>query len=111
MTENTTLDWQDVRWLRDARSLCFTSTEEVEPVTHVVGQDDALESLQFAIDCDAYGQNVFVRGLSGTGRMSMVSKILRDVKPKLKDKQEHCYVANFIQPDRPKLISLKLVKV
>ena len=107
MTENTKLEWQDVRWLCDASSLGFKSTEEVEPVTHVVGQDDALESLQFAIDCDAYGQNVFVRGLSGTGRMSMVSKILRDVKPKLKDKQEHCYVANFIQPDRPKLISLK----
>ncbi|WP_179952308.1 Lon protease family protein [Marinicella rhabdoformis] len=106
MTDKTKLKWQDVRWLCDPDVLNFNNTTEVEPVTEVVGQDDALESLQFAIDCDAYGQNVFVRGLSGTGRMSMVSKILRDVKPKLNNKKEHCYVANFEQPDRPRLISL-----
>ena len=106
MTNKTKLEWKEVRWLCDANSLGFQDTREVAPVTHVVGQDDALESLQFAIDCDAYGQNVFVRGLSGTGRMSMVSKILKDVKPKLAHKKEHCYVANFEQPDRPKLISL-----
>ena len=106
MNEKTKLNWQQVRWLCDAQSLGFENTSEVDPVTHVVGQDDALDSLQFAIDCDAYGQNVYVRGLSGTGRMSMVSKILKDVKPKLANKKEHCYVANFSQPDRPKLVSL-----
>ncbi len=106
MIEHTKLDWQQVRWQCDAQKLGFKTTREVEPVDMIVGQDDALEALQFAIECHAYGQNVFVRGLSGTGRMSMVSKILKDVKPQMKEKTEHCYVANFQQPDRPKLISL-----
>ncbi len=106
MNEQTKLKWQDVRWQCDAKKLGFKNTREVEPVDVIVGQDDALDALQFAIECDAYGQNVYVRGLSGTGRMSMVSKILNDVKPQLKEKTEHCYVANFQQPDRPKLISL-----
>lgn len=106
MIENTKLKWQEVRWKCEAKGLGFKNTKEIEPVNVIIGQNDALEALQFAIECDAYGQNVYVRGLSGTGRMSMVSKILQDVKPQLKEKTEHCYVANFIQPDRPKLISL-----
>jgi len=106
MNEQTKLKWQQVRWQCDADQLGFTTTDELEPMDVIVGQDDALEALQFAIECDAYGQNVYVRGLSGTGRMSMVSRILRDVRPTRGDRQEHCYVANFDQPDRPKLISL-----
>lgn len=106
MSNNNQLDWQKVRWQCDPKVLGFATTEEIEPIHQVVGQDDALEALEFAIECDAYGQNVYVRGLSGTGRMSMVSKILRDVKPKTSEKHEHCYVANFSQPDRPKLITL-----
>ncbi len=106
MIEHTKLKWQQVRWQCDAKELDFKNTKDIEPVNVIVGQDDALEALQFAIECQAYGQNVFVRGLSGTGRMSMVSKILTEVKPQLKEKTEHCYVANFAQPDRPKLISL-----
>jgi len=106
MIEQTELKWQDVRWQCDAKKLGFKTTKEVEPMDVIVGQDDALDALQFAIECDAYGQNVYVRGLSGTGRMSMVSRILNEVKPQLKEKTEHCYVANFKQPDRPKLISL-----
>ena len=106
MIEQTKLSWQEVRWRCDASKLGFKTTKEVKPVDAIVGQDDALDALQFAIECDAYGQNVYVRGLSGTGRMSMVSKILNEVKPQLKEKTEHCYVANFKQPDRPNLISL-----
>ena len=106
MIEETKLKWQDVRWQLDAKKLGFKTTKEITPVEVIVGQDDALGALQFAIECGAYGQNVYVRGLSGTGRMSMVSKILNEVRPQLKEKTEHCYVANFQQPDRPKLISL-----
>jgi ATP-dependent Lon protease len=106
MIEQTKLNWQQVRWQCDAKQLGFKTTNEIKAVDVIKGQDDALEALQFAIECQAFGQNVYVRGLSGTGRMSMVSKILKDVKPQVKEKIEHCYVANFEQPDRPKLISL-----
>ncbi|MCX7552964.1 ATP-binding protein [Marinicella sp. S1101] len=106
MTEHTKLKWQQVRWQCDASDLGFKNTKEVAPVEVIIGQDDALEALKFAIECHAYGQNAFIRGLSGTGRMSMVSKILQEVNPQVVNKLEHCYVTNFKQPDRPNLISL-----
>jgi len=106
MSEQTKLNWQQVRWQCKAGDLGFETTDDIEPMDVIVGQENALEALQFAIECDAYGQNVYVRGLSGTGRMSMVSRILRDVKPAANNRKEHSYVANFDQPDRPRLISL-----
>jgi len=106
MKAQTKLACDKIRWRCDADQLGFDTTAAVEPVDVIIGQDDALEALNFAIECQAYGQNVFVRGLSGTGRMSMVSKILHDLKPQMSEKTEHCYVANFNQPDRPELISL-----
>ena len=106
MKHATQLTGSDVRWRCDAEQLGFKTTEEVTPVKGVVGQDEAVDALRFAIECRAFGQNVYVRGLSGTGRMSMVSDILKDAGPRIENKQEHCYVANFEQPDRPKLITL-----
>lgn len=107
MNHSTQLKAADVRWYCDPAKLGFESTEQVKPVKGIVGQDDAVDALRFAIECRAFGQNVYVRGLSGTGRMSMVSDILKSDRPQLTDKVEHCYVANFEQPDRPKLLTLK----
>ena len=104
--ELTKLKWQDVRWNCDASLLKFKDTREVQPINEIIGQDDALDALRFAIESKAYGQNVYVRGLSGTGRMSMVSRMLADLNPQVQAKYEHCYVANFTQPDRPRLITL-----
>lgn len=107
MNHPTQLKAADVRWQCDPAELGFKTTEEVQAVKGIVGQDDAVDALRFAIECRAFGQNVYVRGLSGTGRMSMVSDILQNARPQLKQKVEHCYVANFDQPDRPKLLTLK----
>ncbi len=105
--EQTRLEGAAVRWRCDETQLGFESTREVAPVDGIVGQHEALEALEFAIECRAYGQNVYVRGLSGTGRMTMLKrKLLESVRSGCRP-QEHCYVANFRQPDRPRLISLQ----
>ncbi len=106
MKHATQLNGAAVRWRCDADQLGFKTTDEVQPVKGVVGQDEAVDALRFAIECRAFGQNVYVRGLSGTGRMSMVSDILKDSKPQVNGKKEHCYVMNFEQPDRPRLLTL-----
>ena len=57
-----------LRWRCDAAELDFETTNDVKPLVGVVGQDDAVEALRFGLETDAPGQNIFVRGLSGTGR-------------------------------------------
>ena len=95
-----------LRWRCDASELGFETTNDVKPLVGVVGQDDAVEALRFGLETDAPGQNVFVRGLSGTGRMTLIKRLLEDIQPSCTLTRDHCYVHNFAHPDRPRLITL-----
>jgi len=78
----------------------------VEPVTGVVGQDAAFEALRFGLETDAPGQNIFVRGLSGTGRLTLVRRLLEEIRPVCPRTRDYCYVHNFLEAARPRLITL-----
>ena len=95
-----------LRWQCEADTLPFASTAEVEPVTGIVGQDSAVEALHYGLETNAPGQNIFVRGLSGTGRLTLVRELLKDIRPACPEMKDCCYVHNFLQPERPRLITL-----
>jgi len=95
-----------LRWRLDPTSFAFHTTDEVDPVPGVVGQSSAVEALRFGLECNAPGQNVFIRGLTGTGRMTLVSRLLEELKPVCDVKFDRCYVHNFKQPECPRLITL-----
>ena len=71
------------------------STDEVEPLTGVVGQDDALEAIRFGLEMPGPGQHVFVRGLAGTGRLSMVRQLLDAIRPTCPLVDDRSAVASF----------------
>ena len=95
-----------LRWLCPEDILAFSTTAEVEPVSGVVGQDDAVESLRFGLEFAGPGQNVYVRGLTGTGRATLVEQMLCDIRPNLALAEDRCYVHNFAAPDSPRLLVL-----
>ncbi|MHC4948247.1 MAG: Lon protease family protein [Planctomycetota bacterium] len=95
----------DVRWICPT-DLPFDTTEQVEPARDVVGQDAAVEALRFGLEHYAPGQNIFVRGLTGTGRMTLIRQLLEHIHPTCPLAPDRCYVHNFQQRDRPRLISL-----
>jgi len=95
-----------LRWRFDSAALNFETTNDVDSASDIVGQDTAREALEFGLICDAPGQNVYVRGTRGTGRMSMVRRLLKQVAPITEEKKDRCYVHNFERPDRPRLIEL-----
>ena len=103
---NTPLPVEALRWRCPESALPFTSTAEVEPVTGVIGQDAAVEALRFGLETSAPGQNIFVRGLSGTGRLTLVHRLLHEIRPTCPPTKDCCYVHNFSQPERPHLITL-----
>jgi len=95
-----------LRWRCDPESLPFETTADVEPVAGVIGQASAVDSLRFGLESDAPGQNIFIRGLTGTGRMTLVRRLLEEIRPVCDTKLDRCYVHNFTQPDRPRLLTL-----
>jgi len=117
-TETVTLEYADaarrdlrvetaaLRWRCDADTLDFASTDEVAPAHGVVGQDDAVEALRFGLEIHAPGQNVYVRGLTGTGRTKLVRHLLSEVRPACALPQDRAFVHDFQQRDRPALVTL-----
>ena len=95
-----------LRWKCNLDVLPFETTAEIDPVQGVVGQPTAYEALKFGIQCLAQGQNVYVRGARGTGRITMVRQMLKDFAPVTPAKRDFCYVHNFRRLERPRLITL-----
>ena len=102
----TRLDADRLRWFCDPAELAFQTTEDVDPITEVVGQDAAITALQFGLQVNASGQNVFVRGLEGSGRLTLLRRMLQDTRLACPVSPDRCAVRNFEEPDRPRLISL-----
>ncbi len=103
-TETFKLSGAELRWRCVEDWLNFSTTAELEPVKNVVGQDDAVEALRFGLEINAQGQNIYVRGLTGTGRASLVEQLLKDIKPPCPPTEDRCYVNNFSQTDTPVLL-------
>ncbi len=96
----------DLRWRCEHADIEVDSTLQIEPATSVVGQDTAVDALRFGLDICGPGQNIFVRGLTGTGRLTLVRRVLENMTLKCPQIKDRCYVHNFTQPERPKLITL-----
>ena len=108
--KKTRLPTEALRWSCDEVCFPFETTKEVEAIEHVVAQASAREALEFGILTRARGQNVYVRGARGTGRRTMVRRLLSDLRHEVADDvtlYDHCYVHNFHRPDRPRLLRLQ----
>ncbi|MFO0455210.1 MAG: Lon-like protease helical domain-containing protein, partial [Planctomycetota bacterium] len=105
-TDRLRLDSTQLRWQCDPSQFSFETTNELESTDTLVGQETARDALLFGIECSAHGQNVYVRGPRGTGRITMVRQLLRQLQVKTNKKRDRCFVNNFLKPDRPRLITL-----
>ncbi|GAB4197191.1 MAG: ATP-binding protein [Wenzhouxiangellaceae bacterium] len=102
----TPLPADQLRWRINERRLEFRSTEDLDPAAGIIGQPIAREAMRFGLQSQAPGQNIYVRGLSGTGRMTLVRSLLDELKPSARRRCDYCYIHNFERPDRPQLLVL-----
>ena len=105
---------EKLRWTCNAARLGFDCTDELNPPTEFIGQDRAVTAVQFGLGVNRPGYNIFVTGLTGTGRMSAVEMLLERViedraangqRPEI---QDICFVHNFAQPDHPEALVLPM---
>lgn len=97
---------EQLRWICDPDQFEFETTAELPLSTEFHGQDTAREALSFGLSCHAPGQNIYVRGSRGTGRLRMVESLLREMSPSTDGKRDFCYVHHFSRPDHPRLVTL-----
>jgi len=104
--KHASLPPEKLRWHCDPARIPFETTAEVEPSTGDTGQDRALRALRMGVELTAPGYNLFVCGLSGTSRGGMIVRLIEDMHPKSEIAPDRCYVNNFKNNDRPRLLTL-----
>jgi lon-related putative ATP-dependent protease len=82
------------------------STEELEPVQGIIGQDRALSALKFGLNILKPGFNIYVSGLAGTGRTTAIKSFLETLAAKKDPPPDWCYVHNFRDAYCPRALKL-----
>ncbi|MEF2229505.1 MAG: AAA family ATPase [Pseudodesulfovibrio sp.] len=90
-----------LKWSPDLKKLPFTTTDDLEPQTEIIGQRRGVEAFRFGMGMVKKGYNIFVTGEPGTGRLSTVRKLLHELVDGVGTPDDVCYVNNFKQPEAP----------
>jgi Cdc6-like AAA superfamily ATPase len=95
-----------LRRVCDPASICCETTDELESLKEIVGQDRALKALKFGLEIEQLGFNIYVAGYPGTGRTTTVRGFLESIAKSKPEPADWCYVNNFRNPYQPKALRL-----
>ena len=90
----------------DMSTLSFKTTDDLKEPKEIIGQDRALEALNFGVGISHDGYNLFVSGTTGLGKHTIVKHLLETKVVDLPKPSDWCYVNNFEIPHKPKILKL-----
>lgn len=94
LPNSTELKTDELRWRLDLSTLPFDTTDDIEPLEEIIGQDRGIEAFRFGMEIDKPGYNVLVTGQPRSGRLDVVKKLLYHIA-KNSPPCDFCYVNNF----------------
>ncbi|MGB5985922.1 MAG: Lon-like protease helical domain-containing protein, partial [Desulfobacterales bacterium] len=98
----------DLRPSCDPKIFDFTSTAEIDPLDDVIGQQRAVQAIDFGLKMNSPGYNIFVTGIEGTGKSTIVQEIITKHAAQLPEPCDWCMVNNFEDEYRPITISVPM---
>ena len=90
----------------DVEQLSFESTEEIEDSTTMAGQHRLEESMDFGVNIDRDGFNIFALGPNETNKLSHIKQFLNERSGEKDAPSDICYVNNFDDHYKPKALLL-----
>jgi lon-related putative ATP-dependent protease len=86
--------------------LPFDRVGELEELSEPLGQERAVEAVQFAVEMRRKGYNVYALGPSGTGKHTVIGDLLRRRAESEQTPPDWCYVNNFADPQKPRRLQM-----
>ena len=97
---------QQARRHVDPSDLSIESTRDADRISEIIGQDRALKALQFGLQVDGKGYNIYVSGPPGIGKMTSVESYLERVAAERDTPRDWCFVYNLQDPYQPRAVGL-----
>ena len=106
MKEKNELSYKDLKMVCDKDLFHFETTQDLEPINDGIGQERGIKALEFGINVDVKGYNLYIEGPSGVGKTMYTKNYLDSIAPKKKVPNDWCYIYNFQNPNEPIAVSL-----
>jgi predicted ATP-dependent protease len=95
----------------DPKIFDFECTKDLAPLREFIGQDRAIRGIEFGLSMKNRGYNIYVAGLSGTGKTSIVKTYVNKMVEKRQaegsyNPDDWCCLYNFSDTDRPQITNL-----
>ncbi|TAK66303.1 MAG: ATP-binding protein [Betaproteobacteria bacterium] len=90
----------------DAGQFTFATTEQLEDIGVIPGQDRAIDAIELAVGIERDGYNLFVMGPAGCGRHTLVRQRIEARAKDAPRPSDWVYVNNFPHPHQPIAIEL-----
>jgi lon-related putative ATP-dependent protease len=95
-----------LRWKCDPATFAFQSTAEIPPLRGIVEQERPVRAIRFGLDIKSPGYNIYVSGLTGTGKSTVIKQFLDEIAASMPTPDDWLYVHNFRDPNAPTALNL-----
>ena len=106
MKNKNELNCNSLKMSCDEKIFNFETTKDVEDITTGIGQDRGIKALEFGLQVDVKGYNLYIEGPSGVGKTMYTKNYLNRISKKQKTPNDWCYIYNFDNPNEPIAVSL-----
>ncbi|MDK2564814.1 ATP-binding protein [Romboutsia sedimentorum] len=92
---------EELKSKQSLKDIDFKTTKDIVPRQDIIGQDRAVQAIEFGLKMKKKGYNIYVAGVSGLGRTSYTHELIKKhskIKENLKD---WLYVNNFKNTNEP----------
>lgn len=106
MRKTNELNYKQLKMVCNPEQFEFNTTAELDPIDTGIGQDRGIKALEFGLNVDVRGYNLYLEGPSGVGKTMYTRNYLSTISKKKKVPQDWCYIYNFENPNEPIAVSL-----
>lgn len=107
MSRVNELNWDELNHSYQPSTLSFQTTEEVESIETLLGQDEAIEAIRRGLQIDSKGYNLYICGVQNEEiEKVIIEEIKKVAKEKMRPKAVG-YLHNFSMPEEPIVIELE----
>lgn len=102
------LKYTELKNFYEKENFKFSDTSQIKPLDDgIIGQERGVEAFDFGLQVKMKGYNIYVAGLSGTGKTSYAISSTKKLALKENIPYDWCYVYNFQDPRSPLAIRLE----
>ena len=106
MKNKNELNYKELKMTCNPNVFNFETTGNLDTIEEGIGQERGIKALEFGLQVDVKGYNLYLEGPSGVGKTLYTKNYLNKIASKKKVPSDWCYIYNFDNPNEPIAVEL-----